>query len=50
MEENVKTAVKELETDATIEKVSDERHTVYGVMKTPVSVDEQVKAAGSTYC
>lgn len=37
LEENVKTAVKELGIDATIEKVSDFKDILaYGVMKTPV--------------
>lgn len=48
MEENAKTAVKELGIDATIEKVEDMQGIMsYGVMSTPALViDEQVKVKG----
>lgn len=48
LEENAKTAVKELGIDATVEKVEDiQKIMAYGVMKTPaIVVDETVKVMG----
>lgn len=48
LESNAKTAVKEMELKATVEKVEDlEDIMKYGVMKTPaLVVDEEVKVMG----
>lgn len=48
MEANVKEAVKELEIEATIEKMQNFKDiAAYGVMRTPaLVVDEQIKIAG----
>ncbi len=48
LEKNAKKAVKELDIDATIEKVADLREMVaYGVMEVPaLVVDDEVKSVG----
>ncbi len=48
LEENVKTAVKDLGIEAVIEKVTDFKEIAsYGVMRTPaLVVDEEIKAVG----
>ncbi|MFX4263485.1 thioredoxin family protein [Pelotomaculum propionicicum] len=48
LEANVKTALKELNIEATVEKVENVKDIIsYGVMKTPtLVVDDQVKVVG----